>query len=96
MPEYRLTPAAEADLEAIWRFTIHQWGSHQASRYIDFLTEAFDVLAQSPGAAPGCDHIRQGYRRWTVERHVIYFRVVEYGIVIVRVLHDRMDAPRHL
>jgi toxin ParE1/3/4 len=96
MAEYRLTPAAEQDLEAIWTYTAQQWGVMQADRYIDFLTAAFDVLSQSPKTAPACDHIRSGYRRQSVERHMIYFRITQYGIVVVRVLHDSMDAPRHL
>jgi Plasmid stabilization system protein len=96
MAEYRLTPAAERDLEAIWRYTLKQWGIEQADRYIDFLTTAFAGLAQSPQTAPACEHIRPGYRRWGVERHMIYFRVTDYGIAVVRVLRDRMDAPRHL
>jgi toxin ParE1/3/4 len=96
MAEYRLTPAAEDDLEAIWVYTLQQWGVEQGSRYIDFLMAAFAELAQSPKIAPACDHIRPGYRRWRVERHMIYFRVTNYGIAVIRVLHDRMDAPRHL
>ena len=52
MAEYRLTPAAEQDLEAIWTYTAQQWGVMQADRYIDFLTTAFDVLSQSPNTAP--------------------------------------------
>ena len=31
-----------------------------------------------------------------VERHMIYFRVTPYGIAIIRILHDRMDASRQL
>jgi len=27
---------------------------------------------------------------------MIYFRATDYGIAVVRVLHERMDAPRHL
>ena len=96
MPEYRLTPAAEGDLESIWTYTVRQWGVEQAERYIDFLTAAFAELADSPKTAPTCEHIRPGYRRWSVERHMIYFRVTDYGIAVVRVLHERMDAPRHL
>jgi toxin ParE1/3/4 len=46
--------------------------------------------------APACDHIRPSYRRRSVERHMIYFRITDYGIAIIRILHDRMDAPRHL
>jgi toxin ParE1/3/4 len=43
-----------------------------------------------------CDHIRKDYRRSSVGRHMIYFRASDYGVAVVRVLHDRMDAPRHL
>jgi toxin ParE1/3/4 len=96
MAEYRLTPAAERDLEAIWTFTVQRWGVEQANRYTDFLAAVFAELAQSPKTAPACDHIRHGYRRRSVERHMIYFRITNYGIAIVRILHDRMDAPRHL
>ena len=33
---------------------------------------------------------------WThTTRNTIYFRVTDYGIAVVRVLHDRMDATRH-
>lgn len=96
MAEYRLTPAAERDLESIWNYTVRQWGVEQADRYIDLLTEAFAGLADSPKTAPSCEYIRPGYRRWGVERHMIYFRVTDYGIAVIRVLHDRMDASRHL
>ncbi len=96
MAEYRLAPAAERDLEKIWTHTRKQWGLEQANRYIDILTVAFDELAQTPQVAPACEHIRPGYRRWSVERHMVYCRITVYGIAIIRILHDRMDAPRHL
>ena len=41
-------------------------------------------------------NIRLGYRRRSVERHMIYFRMTDYGIAVVRILHDRMNAARHL
>lgn len=56
MAEYRLTPAAERDLEAIWTYTVQQWGADQANRYTDIMTEAFAELARSPKTAPACDH----------------------------------------
>jgi toxin ParE1/3/4 len=96
MAEYRLAPAAERDLEEIWRYTARQWGIEQAHRYTDTLTAAFAELAEAPKTAPACDHIRAGYRRRGLERHVIYFRITGYGVAIVRILHDRMDALRHL
>ena len=96
MAEYRLTPAAERDLERIWTDTLRRWGREQANRYTDVLTAVFAELAQFPKTAPECEQIRPGYRRRSVERHMIYFRITTYGIAIIRILHDRMDAPRHL
>lgn len=33
---YRLTPAAQNDLEDIWLYTAQQWSMAQAGRYMDF------------------------------------------------------------
>ena len=68
MAEYRLSPAAERDLEGIWKYTRREWSLEQAERYTDLLTAAFQVLAEAPKSVPACDHIRSGYRRRNVER----------------------------
>lgn len=65
-------------------------------RKLKALTTAFSELAESPKTAPACDHIHPGYRRRAVERHMVYFRITAYGVAIIRVLHDRMDAPLYL
>lgn len=96
MPEYRLSPAAVRDLEIIWTYTSQRWGVEQAHHYIDLLTATFADLAQSPKTAPACDHIRRGYRRRGVGRHMVYFRITDYGVAIIRILRERMDALRHL
>ena len=95
MAEYRLSPAAERDLESIFEHTAKQWGIEQANLYTDRLTLAFAELSKFPHSAPACDHIRSGYRRRSVERHMIYFRITDYGVAIVRILHERMDVQRH-
>ena len=94
--EYRLTQAATHDLESIWLYTFEQWGIDQAHQYTDDLTAAFNHLAQNPLLGTSCDDIRKGYRRRLVGRHFVYFRVTDNGIAVIRVLHDRVDAPRHL
>jgi toxin ParE1/3/4 len=96
MAEYLLSPAAEKDIESIWRYTRQHWSAAQADGYTGILVSAFEELAQSPKDAPSCDHIRRGYCRQHVERHTIYFQLTDDCIIIVRVLHDRMDAKRHL
>jgi toxin ParE1/3/4 len=60
------------------------------------LTTNIQALAEAPKSAPGCEHIRKGYRRRSIGRHMVYFRITTYGIAVIRILHERMDAPRHL
>jgi toxin ParE1/3/4 len=71
-------------------------GLTQALTYTDVMAAACADLAQSPQRAQPCDHIRPGYRRSSVGKHVIYFRVTDYGIAIIRILHQRMDSTRRL
>lgn len=96
MGEYRLSPRARRDLETIWEYSFEQWGVEQANRYIDKIIAKFEVIAAGPLLLPACDHIRNGYRRGLVERHMIYFRVNAQIIVIMRILHSQMDANQNL
>ena len=83
-------------MEAVWLHSLAQWGASQSEQYIEDLTEAFEFLADNPKAGTACDQIRQHYRRHPVIRHVIYYRATNYGIEVMRILHDRMLAARHL
>ena len=96
MAEYRLSPEAERDLELIWLYSCEHWGIAQAHRYLDDLTARLEAVANSPQTAQSCYHIRVGYRRYMVERHMVYFRITAYGIAVIRILHTRMDATRHV
>jgi toxin ParE1/3/4 len=73
-----------------------KWGKTQAERYLDELNSSFETLAMAPQLAPACDMVRTGYRRHRVSRHVVYYRLESATVIVVRVLHERMDAARHL
>lgn len=95
MAEYRLGPRAQRDLDGVFDYSVARWGLRQAMRYTDLIAAACADLAEAPQQAQGCATIRPGYRRRSVEQHVIYFRPTHYGIAVVRILHQRMDAARH-
>ncbi len=94
--EYRLSPTAREDMEAVWLYSLAEWSAEQADRYTDDLTAAFGLLTDHPKSGKSSEHIRTGYRRHAVLRHVIYYRETNYGIEVIRVLHNRMLASRHL
>jgi toxin ParE1/3/4 len=96
MAEYRLTPAAQQDLDDIFEHSVAEWGLPVALRYSEDLEAAFDMLANALQRGRSCETIRPGYRRLGVGTHMIYFKATGYGIAVTRILHQRMDAPRHL
>lgn len=81
-------------MEAVWLYSLQEWGLVQTDRYIDDLTTAFEFLTDNPKAGSSCENIRAGYRKYPVIRHVIYYRETHCGIEVIRVLHDRMLASR--
>jgi len=92
-----LSPAAQADLDAIWNYTATQWGTGQAADYVRDIRDACAALARGERLSRPADEIRAGYRRCLVGAHVLFFRVTPAGdIEIVRILHQRMDVNRHL
>jgi toxin ParE1/3/4 len=91
-----LAPRAQRDLDDIVAYSKQQWGEAQAKRYLERIMDVTERL--SAGTFPGrpADDIRQGYRKVRAGSHVFYYRDAEAAIVVVRVLHQSMDAPRHL
>jgi toxin ParE1/3/4 len=92
---YRLSPLAESDLEDIWLHTFKTWSAEQADRYHRGLVTVFEDLATGRKIGRPVD-IRDGYLKCVFGSHVVYFRPSSAGIDVIRVLHGRMDANRHL
>ena len=96
MSGFVLSPRAQIDLDDIWNYTATKWDDQQAERYIRDIWHAIRMLAVDPRNGRACDDIRAGYRKYSVGSHVLFFRQVDAGIDIVRILHNRMDFERHL
>ena len=95
MSRYVVSPRARADLEDIWDYTAERWGPSQAEEYIRLLQHAIETVADNPRKGRSCDEVREGYRKYSVGSHVLFYRSIKVGIDIVRVLHGRMDFERH-
>ncbi|MGY6663314.1 MAG: type II toxin-antitoxin system RelE/ParE family toxin [Glycocaulis sp.] len=95
MAEFRLRPAARADLEGIWQDTAERWSAQQAETYISLLFDAFAGLAEFPLSGQDASDIREGYRQRLCGSHAIFYRPQTYGVEIVRVLHSHMLPDAH-
>ena len=96
MPGYRLSREAERDIGNIARYTIDRYGIEQARTHRDSMISCFQSVAENPGIGRKVDSIREGYRRFDHRSHVIFYKSDGPDILIIRVLHKRMNAPTHL
>lgn len=88
---YRLHPAAERDLENIWRFTVERWSEEQAERYIEDLVRAFELLVRHPEIAKERKDFQPPVRLHRHQSHLIAYRLEATRVAVVRVLHMRQD-----
>ena len=96
MSRYRLTPAAQRDLSSIWDYTEERWDVRQAETYVTEIRAAIERVAADPGRGRACEEIREGYRRYSIGSHLLFFVECAGGVDVMRILLQRMDPARHL
>lgn len=98
MAEFVLSERAKSDLVDIWRYTLENWSEEQAIRYYNKLMDGCEHIASAPDTAGrGYEEVRPGLRGMLCGKHIIFYRIISKEKVrIVRILHGKMDYPKHL
>lgn len=97
MRTFTLTKKAKADLKSIATYTQRKWGKDQRKTYVRQLDDAFHMLSETPELGNKCDFIKQGYRKFPVSSHILFYHSIsQFEIEFVRILHKRMDAKTQL
>jgi toxin ParE1/3/4 len=91
-----LTEIARADLRSIRRYSQVTWGPERTLQYIAALRDTMKGLARGTILSRVRDDLRAGLQMATSGRHCIFFEADSSRILIIRVLHERMDFRRHL
>jgi toxin ParE1/3/4 len=90
------TPEVIKDLDDIWDYIAHD-SALAADRLLDQLHHRFELLAVNPEMGELQPLLADGkYRRFCFRKYVIYYRPLQNGIVLVRVLHDSRDHEKLL
>jgi toxin ParE1/3/4 len=92
---FRFSRQAEADLFDIGLYTFRTWGPEQTDRYLRGLEDCCHLLADHTGLGRACDEVRPGLRRMEQGRHVVFYREEAGGILVSRILHQRMLPENH-
>lgn len=93
---YVLSPKADNDIEDIFDYTEFEYGLQKAIEYTTEFHTVFTKLAQSPELGRTREEIKAGLRSLIQNKHVIFYRILNNHIRIVRVLHSRCDMPSFL
>jgi len=76
-----ISPDARQDIRSLLMYSQQQWGREQRRTYKSNLDRAMKQLIRS---------------RTVVGAHIVYYRVTDRSVIIVRVLHGKMDAASQL
>lgn len=91
-----ISKKAVADLEEIWLYTFENWSVSQADRYHNLIFDEISYICKNSTAGKSMEHVRKGYRASKVKSHLIFYRVLNNTIEIIRILHERMDIDNRL
>ena len=93
---YSISAQALDDLDEIWLFTVGKWSLEQANRYYNLIFDEVDRICKYPESGKSIAYIRHGYKVVKVKSHLLFYRVINNTIEVVRILHERMDIESHL
>ena len=92
MARFHLTNKAVEDLDSIWFYTIEKWSENQADKYYRTLSNEFQEIADTKRIIDReYIEIHPGLYGRHCQKHVIFYRLIDKEVEIVRILHEKMD-----
>lgn len=93
---YQLSPSAKEDLDGIIDYTLENFGTNQARKYIAALEKCAERLA-SGQIARSLPKVHPDIRFTKCEHHYIFgFPQNDEPFYIIAILHEKMDMLNHL
>ena len=88
------SPEAEGDLLDIWEYLVREASPRTADRRLRDIHQASAKLADWPSIGRERSELRPGLRSIAAPPHVIFYRLRESRVEILRVLHGHRDIDR--
>jgi toxin ParE1/3/4 len=90
------SPRAEQDLQEIWRYLAAEASLPTADKLIRQVIHAAERIGDRPLSGRARDDLTPGLRAVLSHPYVVFYRVVEDDVQVVRVLHERRDIATAL
>jgi toxin ParE1/3/4 len=92
MSRYRFSSAAEADIEKIALYILGR-NPVAASRFLDSLDSACELLAENPFIGRSRPELGQDLRSFAVGSYLVFYVPGAEGIDVARVIYGGRDLP---
>ena len=96
MSLYVLSEEAENDLVEIYRYGFINYGESKADLYIKTIKSKCEFLADMPDFCPDRTEFKPPVKIHHHKKNLIIYIIESDYILIIRVLHERMDIQQHI
>ena len=90
MSRFIISLLAKQELKKINRY-IARFNSNAARRLINRIKQQCKLLADFPEMGQKCDELEPDLRSFPVENYIIFYRLIDDGVQIVRVISGYRD-----
>jgi toxin ParE1/3/4 len=87
------SPEADKDMLDIWAYYARVASPEIADNLLREIDRIGDGIGENPLLSRQRDDLLPGLRSFIVRPHVIFFRIGDGAVEVVRVLHGRRDFP---
>jgi toxin ParE1/3/4 len=96
MPTIVLRRDAQNDLRSIDVFSRERFGDDVTEAYMADIASAFQRLTEYPEIGAAVSYRKALMRSLSVGRHRIFYYFDNRRVIVVRILHQAMNVPKHL
>jgi toxin ParE1/3/4 len=96
MKRLTFSPRATDDIDQIYDYTDATWGLAQADAYVRGLRQECQSLANGIKRGRKITVRRSGYLLVAFQSHFIAYKETDRLVIVVRILHRRMNIANHL
>tara|TARA_R100000789_G_C2944181_1_gene133020 strand:+ start:55 stop:348 length:294 start_codon:yes stop_codon:yes gene_type:complete len=96
MNHYILSQKTHDDIDDIYEFGVDEFGQDQALEYLIGLRTHFQFILKNPHIGKNRDEIKEGLFSFPYVSHIVFYRIFNNHIRIVRVLHGSRDYKNFL
>ena len=93
---YKLSNRVVEDFESIYEYTWRKFGYQHADKYTTELEQLLLLLEKNSLMGRNSSEIKEGTRQYNHRQHAIFYQNADYGIFIIRILHQQMNPILHI